>query len=199
MNKTERIKNVLIRFIALSMLISTYSTIGQSIKTINLESTLKYGEKTYQLTKGLEEVFKKDNNHSSSQINITNGDFYKTQVWISSNLNWIWRTRNASIWLYVDLYSPGFNGLTTGTYKFRRNNTDEDNPTLSRKYFFKKGKLAIDLNNNRKLDKGSEYLKITDGTISLSVSEDIYTLHFNITLSNDKKVSGDFKGDFDQV
>lgn len=190
------LKKNLFLLVALLGLLS--SAAGQS-STSTGNNTLTYGTSNYKMTKGIEEVFKKRENHSASQLNITDGEFYQTQVWISGNLNYIWRARKASVWLYAKMYAPGTNGLTTGRYEYRANNTKEDNPAMANTHFFKKGKLAIDLNTNNKFDKDIEYLQITGGTIDLTVSGDAYMLELNVTLANGEKVSGSFTADFDQL
>ena len=166
----------------------------------DVKNTIKYGSESYSLTNGLEEVFKLDDNHSSSQINITNGEFYSTQVVISGNLNLIWRARNASVWLYVDMYAPGFEGLSSGTYAFRPKNTDEDDPALIDIHFFTEGKFAIDLNDDGNIESDdNEYIEITGGTIKVEVKGGEYLLELNLTLENNENVSGTFGADFDQV
>lgn len=180
------------KFIFLLGLVSFYAVKAQ-------DNRLTYENDTYTLVKGIEELYKKDVNHSSSQLNFTDGEFYQTQVWISGNINLIYRARKASIWVYVDLYAPGDKGLTSGSYKFMPRRTDENTPELADTHFFKKGKLAIDLNKNGKLDKKIEFFTITEGAIKLEVLGKQYALQFSFVLENGAKVTGNFTTDFDQL
>jgi len=187
------------RLFTLSLIaFNTLYSISQS-NANNSSNILQYGEKEFSMSQGMEEVYKTKENHSASGINLTDGEFYQTQIWISGTINLIWRARNASVWLYLDCYAPGDSGLTSGTYEFMPKNTDPNNQALAGTYFYKKGKLAIDLNQNGKLDKGSEFIKITDGIIKISVSGDTYDLEYNLILENSVKVLGNFTGNLDQV
>ena len=51
----------------------------------DVKNTIKYGSESYSLTNGLEEVFKLDDNHSSSQINITKLYYTKISILIIYN------------------------------------------------------------------------------------------------------------------
>lgn len=167
-------------------------------------NSIKYANKDYKLSKGLEEVFKiqqtKGDKHSGSQLNITDGEFYQTQVSISGNLNWIWRTRKANIWMYVKMYAPGFDGLTDGTYIYKSRSVDKRDSEVENNHFFKQGKVAIDLNNDGEIESDdNEYIDITGGTISVKVTGKIYIVDFNVKLENGESATGSFEGDFDQV
>ena len=102
---------------------------------------VNYGGQVYTLSAGLEEVFRPDDNHSSSQLNISNGEFYSVQVTLMGQLDLIWRARNASVWLYVNMYSPGTAALSGGTFSFAPRNTDEDDPALARNLVFQERKI----------------------------------------------------------
>ncbi|MRH99249.1 hypothetical protein GH721_01780 [Kriegella sp. EG-1] len=155
---------------------------------------------TYVSIKGLEEVFDFKENHSASQINFTDGEFYYVQVVIFGNLQPIWRARDASLWVYADLFAPGFEGLTSGTYDFKPDNTDENDIDLSNSHFFIDGKVAIDLNKDGELESDdNEFLKITGGSIKLERQEDYYEIELNLSLENNIQVTGKFSDDFDQV
>ncbi|MBD0779965.1 hypothetical protein HPE56_19375 [Maribacter sp. ANRC-HE7] len=188
----------------LSCLITLFGILGfqlvNSQQSDNIQNNeFQYNNKTYPVSEGLEEVFKKRNNRSGSQLNISDGKFYQTQIWISGNINYIWRPKNASIWLYAKLYAQGSEGLTSGTYTIKPNNTDTVKPITSDLPFFLKGKCAIDINNNGKLDKGTEFFKVIDGTITLNVVSKGYSVEFELKLSNGKIIKGKFKKDFTQV
>ena len=181
------------------MILTTFNFGFAQNSTTPKGNELWYGEMVYPVSKGLEEVFKKHPNHSASQLNITDGEFYQTQVSIMGNLNYIWRAKDASVWLYVKMYAPGSKGLTTGTYTIKPNKTDIDLPSLANTTFFKKGKIAIDLNKNGKLDKGVEYFKIIDGSINVEVEGVRYMTEFDVQLGNGENVKGRFKKNFVQV
>jgi hypothetical protein len=161
---------------------------------------VNYGGQIYALSAGLEEVFRPDDNHSSSQLNISNGEFYSVQVPLMGQLKLIWRARNATVWLYVNMYSPGTAALSGGTFSFAPRNTNEDDPVLASSYFFKKGKFAIDLNGDGQIESDDEeFLNVTGGTMTLTVSGALYTVEFNWTLENGVNATGSFSGDFSQV
>ncbi|MFK7964918.1 MAG: hypothetical protein AB8C46_13225 [Burkholderiaceae bacterium] len=163
-------------------------------------NTVSYDGKTYPLSAGLEEVFRPDDNHANSQLNVTNGEFYSVQVPITGNLSLIWRARNASIWFYADVYSPGTGQLQGGTFSYVPRGTDEDDPALAQTFFFKDGKFAVDLNGDGsvKSDDG-EFLTVTGGTITLEPSGAIYKVDFQFELENGQTARGSFTGDFAQV
>ncbi len=163
-------------------------------------NTVSYDGKTYTLSAGLEEVFRPDDNHANSQLNVTNGEFYSVQVPITGNLNLIWRARDASIWFYADVYSPGTSQLQGGTFSYAARDTDEDDPALAQTFFFKDGKFAVDLNGDGsvKSDDG-EFLAITGGTITLEPSGAVYKVDFRFELENGQTARGSFTGDFVQV
>lgn len=169
----------------------------QSDSTRNNE--FQYNGKKYPVSEGLEEVFKKRNNSSGSQLNISDGKFYQTQVWLSGNLTYIWRPKNASVWLYAKLYAQGSKGLTSGNYTIKPDKTDTRNPTTADLPFFIKGKCAIDLNNNGKLEKGTEFFKVIDGKITLNAEGKIYSVEFELKLSNGRIIKGNIIKDFTQV
>ena len=104
------------------------------------------------------------------------------------------------MWIYVNVYSPGFNGLTDGTYIYKPRSTDKNDPSLADVQWFKKGKVAVDLNNDGEIEsKDDEYLDITGGTIKVKVTGDEYTIDFNVKLENRETAVGSIKDDFDQI
>ena len=67
-------------------------------------------------------------------------------------------------------------------------------------WFFKKGKFAIDLNNDGQIESDDdEFLEVTGGTMTLTTSDTFYTVEFNWTLENGVNTVGSFSADFDQV
>ncbi len=170
------------------------------IKAQGLHNQVLYGNKLYPLRSGLEEVYKPDKHHSNSKLSVTNGTFYSVQVITFGNLDLIWRARNAVAWFYVDMYSPGTRRFRGGEFSYVPNNTDENNIGLANTFFFKKGKFAIDLNGNGKLDKRrGEFLKVVGGKIRITQSGNIYRFDFTFTLENGVKAIGSYTGDFAQV
>jgi len=186
--------------IVLTMLVLLACSSEDSSNEDKTDNQVNYDGTTYELSAGLEEVFQPDDNHSSSQINITNGEFYTTQVVLFGNLTWIWRAREASVWLYVNMYSPGTTEFSEGTFSFAPRETDEDDPALANTYFFKKGKFAIDLNNDGQIESDdNEFLEVIGGTMTLTQNGAVYTVTFNWTLENGVNATGSFTGDFNQV
>lgn len=98
------------------------------------------------------------------------------------------------------MYSPGTAALSGGRFSYASRNTDEDDPALASSFFFKKGKFAIDLNNDGQIDSDDdEFLDVTGGTMTLTVSGAFYTVEFDWTVENGVNAAGSFTGDFDQV
>ena len=163
------------------------------------KNSLIYEGTTYPIIKGIEEVFKNKTNHSASQLNFTDGEFYQTQVYLNGNINLINRARKATVWMYAHLYAPGNEGITSGTYQYQARKVDVNTPALKGIHCFKKGKIALDLNGNGKLDKKIEFFKINGGKIQLKKLEENYTLDFILTLENDKTITGNFTTYFDKL
>lgn len=191
---------------ALSMLVF-FPAFGEQISANGLEKAksrpfpnqLGYNGRRYPLRAGLEHVFRPDKHHANSRLHLTNGEFYSTQVWLSGNLNLIWRARRASAWLYVDMYSPGRKRFRGGKFVYVPNRTNENSNSLKNKFFFKKGKIAIDTNRNGKLDKG-EFLKVTGGMIGVKrLGTRRYRFDFYFNLENGTRAAGSYTGRFPKV
>ena len=185
-----------------------HSAIGQpifaddfeTIKTQNLTNQVLYGERLYSLRAGLEEVYRPDANHSNSQLNLTDGEFYSTQVTVFGSLNLIWRARDAAVWFYVDMYSPGTGGFRGGEFSYVPDDTNADDDRLANDFFFKDGKFAVDIDGNGTLDSDSgEFLNIIEGRMVIEQTGNVYKLDFTFILENGVKAIGSFTGDFAQV
>ena len=192
--------SVLTYLITLSVFTFLSCNSDDSEKAESSVNIIKYDNKNYKLSRGLEDVFDAVDNHSSSQINITDGEFDSTRVIIDGNFDLIWTVKNSTMWLYADMYAPGFNGLSEGVYISRSKTSNVNDPSVANNHFFKNGILAIDLNNDGKIENDdNEFIEITGGTVTVKVTGDVYNMDFYLILKNGQQVRGNFKGDFEQV
>jgi|GEM_PF-6002571 len=197
-NKVLRIASI-VTYLVFFVLLQSCSNSDNDDSSNNNDDAITYLGQSYSVNKGLEEVYKPGDNHYKSGFNISDGEFYSVQVNIFGNIDLIWRVRNGSIWIYGDLFSPGTENLSSGTFSFAPGNVDEDDPALAQKFFFSDARVVVDLNNNGDFDKDVEFFDVVDGTISVEVSGGVYTMTFNLSLENGESVKGSYSGDFTQV
>ena len=155
------------------------------------------GDQHYRNVAGLQEVFKPKTNHLFSRFNLTDGEFYSVQANVMGNFDPIWRARNNSFWLYADLYAA-VNGYQSGKFVYVSSDVDENDASLARQSFFKKGRIWIDVNGNGE-DESEEFIDVTNGVISFSGSGSNLTFSFNLVLENGVKTIGTYSGKFLRV
>ena len=87
----KKMKSIKYATVLSIVLFISCSSNDSSSEELSVENGIKYANTTYKVNKGLEEQFKFKyyKYHSASQLNVTDGEFYHTQVLISGNLNWI--------------------------------------------------------------------------------------------------------------
>ena len=164
-------------------------------------NSLSYRGSSYPLEKGLEEFSEPKGNHYRSRFNITDGEYTFVQALaIAGNLYYTWLARDASVWIFGKFYSPGSTQkLSSGTFSYAPKNVDVDAPSREQTAFFKDARIGFDVNNNGKLDKGSEFFRVVSGTISVEISGKIYTMNINVSLENGESVTGKYSGKFTRV
>jgi len=176
--------------------ISERQTIAQQKFPAN---SILYNRQFYKITSGLEEVYKPKDYHSHSELNLSNGQFFVTQVdSITSRVVYVRRPRGASFWLYTQMYSPGTSGFRAGMFSYAPADVDEGDPSLAQQFYFKKARVAFDINRNGDLDS-SEYLDVVNGRISVAGANHNYRFSFDLYLENGQRTVGTFAGRFPPV
>ena len=99
---------------------------------------------------------------------------------------------NTTFFLFAELFSPGDDEFRTGTFTFNENADDDD-------YFFVDVDLVVDSNNDNKLSLADTFYDAEGGTITVAGTPNNYTLTFNLTLDNGKKLTGSYTGNFQYV
>ena len=189
--KTKNIAVFVITFTA--VLITTSQHIFARIPP----NTMIAGNRSYRIVAGLQEVFKPKTNHFFSRFNLTDGEFYSVRANVMGNYDPIWRARRNLFWLYVDLYAP-IDNYRSGKFIYVPSDADENDASLARQSFFKKGRLWVDVNGNGK-DESEEFIDVANGVISFSGSGSNLTFSFNLVLENGIKTVGTFSGKFLKV
>ena len=190
----SKIKNVAIFLITFAAVLVTTSQ--RLFAQVPPNSTL-VGNRHYRNVAGLQEVFKPKTNHYFSRFNLTDGEFYSVRASVMGNYDPIWRARHNSFWLYADLYAP-VNSYRSGKFVYVSSDVDENDFSLARQSFFKKGRIWVDVNGNGE-DESEEFIDVTNGVISFSGSGSNLTFSFNLVLENGLRALGTYSGKFLKV
>jgi len=164
-------------------------------------NSLLYGGQPYALTHGFEEQFRfrptVGDTHRASEFNVADGEFFVTTITTTTPVVQVWRPRSASVWLRVNLYSPGPDDFASATFEYEPDDTDEDGPLVSGRYFFQEAVLGVDINGDGDIESDdAEFLDVIAGSISVVKDSPITTFTFELNLENGVAVSGAFAGDF---
>lgn len=98
----------------------------------------------------------------------------------------------ASVMVYAELWSPGTENFSNGTYTFIENGGSQGKP------FFDNVFVVTDTNNNGELDENDDQITVKAGTFKVSGSGTKYSIEVDATLTNDKTLKGTYSGTFEK-
>ena len=123
-----------------------------------------------------------------------NYDFYITDANIVQKGDSYEVEGNSSMLVYVETYSPSGSSFKPGTFNF----STGENPAKG-DYMFVAAYLVLDKNNSGTVGDeilNSDYSEVTAGKVTISGSNRNYTVAFDVTLENNKKLTGSYAGNF---
>lgn len=100
---------------------------------------------------------------------------------------------DATVMVYAELWSPGTESFTTGTFNYDNSGVTGD------KRFFENAAVVMDTNNNADLDENDDHLTVKAGSFKVSGSGTSYTVEVDVTLSNNKLLKGRYSGTFEII
>lgn len=100
---------------------------------------------------------------------------------------------DATVMIYAELWSPGTESYTSGTFNFDNSGETGD------KRFFENAAVVMDTNNNGDLDENDDRLTVKAGTFKVSGSGTSYTVEVDVTLSDNKLLKGNYSGTFEII
>ena len=80
--------------------------------------SVSYAGQIYPLSNSIAEVFRPSDNHWTYELNVSDGEFYSTQLLILGSIRNVWRPRAATVWIRADMFSPGFEEFQAGTFAY---------------------------------------------------------------------------------
>ncbi|EMR02633.1 hypothetical protein ADICEAN_02232 [Cesiribacter andamanensis AMV16] len=95
---------------------------------------------------------------------------------------------DGKILIYLELFSAGEERFQTGTFNF------DVTGEVDGKNYFNYAELVYDSNNNSKLDEGDTWLEATAGKVTVSGTSPNYTVSYDLTFPNNKKLVGSYTG-----
>lgn len=101
-------------------------------------------------------------------------------------------TSEATAFISAELWSPGTESFTPGTFNF------DDSGETAGKHYFENSTVYLDTNNNGELDDSDTRQTVKAGTFKVVAEQNntTYRVEMSLTLENNKKVSGTYRGDF---
>ncbi|MCC9166928.1 hypothetical protein [Pontibacter harenae] len=178
--------------------------------TPSLNNQIEYNGTTYNIQTGIIEDWGSvglsdgDEDLYISNDNVThyNYDVSITDGTLQANSDGELENVGATVFVYAELLSPGTTNFTTGTFSYIEYEDDLTQEQIDAKYnnksFFEDAYIVIDANGNGTLDASdaSSIAYATGGTITVSGSNNNYTVDYNLTLDNGRTIVGSYSGDF---
>ncbi|MCC9166929.1 hypothetical protein [Pontibacter harenae] len=156
--------------------------------TPSLDDKVEYDGQTYNLRTGVVEDY-----GTGDVEGHYNYDFYVTDGTLVVEDDEAASLENAKILVYTELFSSGEAAFTTGTFTFVQ---DAESSQANGKHVFENAEVIVDSNNDNILDENDDVFEATGGTVTVSGSNNNYTLDFNLTLNNGKTARGNYSGNF---
>lgn len=112
----------------------------------------------------------------------------------TKNYDWRRDPVEAKFQVMLDIYSPGIDKFRPGTFEFVDISMDDNGDAVEGKFFFNYFSLHIDTNGDNKLTNNDKIFEATGGTIIIEEGSEEYqyTITFDITMNNNKKLTGKF-------
>ncbi|MBL3655804.1 hypothetical protein [Fulvivirga sediminis] len=148
--------------------------------TATANGTVTYDGKDYSLTNGFMFDYGAEDGHYNIDFTAHDG-----------TANIADETVTGTVTVYSELYSPG-TSFQTGTFTYM---SFFDDPEADDFYFYS-ASITIDSDGNGKINEDDNTYSATGGTIVVTGGGDNYTLVYNLTLSNGKKLTGTVSGKF---
>lgn len=101
---------------------------------------------------------------------------------------------NGKIFIYTELFSPSQESFETGVFNYMDFDTSDNEK--EGKFYFTYADVLVDSNGDGKLSEEDNFISAIGGKVTVSGSEDNYTIAYDITLESNKKLKGTFKGKF---
>lgn len=175
-------KNLLLMVLIGSMIVFTSCGDDDDTTTTSGSGTFSIDGTSYNLTNAyIQDWGPNGNNSFDVDITLTLGDLDFTQESFQ-NLTFV----------YLDLNTSEQNVLQTGTYTF-----SVDRDVLTMVDASAGANVSADSNGN--VSSGTLIDSITDGTVTVSVSSNVYTITFELTGEGDEDISGTFTGTLTQA
>lgn len=123
----------------------------------------------------------------------TDGEHYNYDVFLADGeIDFETNTASgASIIVYAELFSPGDEEFSSGTFNFNASGN------VSGKHYFEMAEIMVDSNDNGQLDENDDLLTVTAGKIITTGDASNFTLELDVTLDNGKTLKGKYTRSFD--